>query len=546
MNYNNSFGGINPWVEHWKRCAVAQRKKGRKCPLQFALSTYTKKPTHADLLENIRAVKNKEIRLLEKKYNELKKEYRSSDDLIAVLENEIDERGDNAMMLNYTNKEYNKLGKKYTNLQEQNKDLKKGHQYKDIMYKDLNKKYRDCDNLNDVLQENYDEKEDEYEILNKKYQDLKDLDEKTKQHFYKLQLDYDKANNEISRLDNELIECNVNNSEMIKLYEKSVDKYNKLANEHKDILKSNIELHNKYIELTEFHSQSSRDFTDVMHDYEFQKIESENALRASEKILEIKNVAFDQLENERKHMEILLNTLQNEKDILIAKLFKTNGELEEKITIITQQNLTRDEMTDEINKLIKEKDDQELDMSLLLNKIENSKKEIVKEAEKIYGEYSEFIEYLDKVDEIPDVEQVSEEELYPEEEIRHIPQSTLKELRREPLEDLEYGQREYGESDDEISSDVEVYIEPKQIKPKVIKAKLIKAKPKQTRKFTDDELINIFNSRKPITKKLGRSMSKNDLGFLHSKCLNRKIAQWTGFQKEVLREGYNDCIKALK
>ena len=73
MNYNNSFGGINPWVEHWKRCAVSQRKKGRKCPLQFALSTYTKKSTHADLLENLRSFKNKELRLLEKKYNELKK-----------------------------------------------------------------------------------------------------------------------------------------------------------------------------------------------------------------------------------------------------------------------------------------------------------------------------------------------------------------------------------------------------------------------------------------------------------------------------------------
>ena len=146
---------------------------------------------------------------------------------------------------------------------------------------------------------------------------------------------------------------------------------------------------------------------------------------------------------------MLLNNLQNEYNILITKLHQINNELEEKISEITQQNLTKYEMTNEINKLIKEKDEHEID-----------------------------IEY------------------------------------EEPI--------------------------------KVIKAKLIKAKPKQTRKFTDDELINIFNSRKPITKKLGRSMSKNDLGFLHSKCLNRKIAQWTGFQKEVLREGYNDCIKALK
>ena len=442
MEYNNNYGGIHPWREHWKKCAIDQRKKGKKCPLSFALSTYTKKPTHKEILLDLKNRKDKEINVLLNRNKILKKK----------LENNIDVINSN---------EYEALQTKYFILKAEKKDL-----------------------LNKI------EEYDNFHII------------------------------------------------MKKKYEKSLIKYNKLKDEYEELLRSHIEKKKKYKNLKKINTENIKDMTNIIEDYDDKiKIEQEKVL-AREKIIEMRNITIDQLQNENYQYNIVVGFLEDEKKILNQELDNLNSELNKKINLLSNLDIEKENFNKEIDKLIKEKEDKELEILSLYKKIDDEKNKIDIETEKISEKYTKMLNELSDVDDllIATEEELPSNDLTNEEILNYITNTntnsynqfsvpSIRELNdKNELDEMEYNPIDKNDINKNILS-------------------LIDKKDKK--EINNGILYNFFLSGATLYKNNSEKLSKDQVRYLLLLCSGKEaydLINTKNNSKEDLRSMYNECM----
>jgi len=275
MMYNNTYGGINQWNEHWQKCAIEQKKVGKKCPVTLALSTYTRKPTYAELLLN---TNDSNLKKLEKKYAILRRKYQKTQDhyfnTVETGKRLLQERDDT---INILEDRFNDASIQYDNLLEDNSILQSNLDICDSDFEYIN---------NELIRV-----KDEYNELAAKH--LKQSDE-----YISLIDSFD----ELEQRYNELLEINVNNEDLIHM--------KTMAIKH---LEKEVEFgNNRLLEI-------SRDRDLIIEKYENKENEINNLL--SNETIPLEQLNLIKEENEKIEDELIesLNNLDKQEKIIISK-----------------------------------------------------------------------------------------------------------------------------------------------------------------------------------------------------------------------------------
>lgn len=234
--YNNTYGGaMNQWNKHWQKCAIEQRKKGKKCPISLALSTYTRKPSYAELLElsqksNYEKL-HKKSQQLQKKYFDLQKRY---DDTVKIGTELLNQR-DNS--INILENRFDNAAIEYDRILEDNNILQHNLDVCDQDFENIQQQLKNTiDEYNEIaakylkqseeyihLVDSFNELEDRYNQLldeNINYQDMIDMKIDAIKHLEK----------EIEFGNNRLAEIEQDRDLIIEKYDSKEDEINRLLN----------------------------------------------------------------------------------------------------------------------------------------------------------------------------------------------------------------------------------------------------------------------------------------------------------------------------
>ncbi len=563
MLYSNYYGcgtaTDNTWINHVRAVCAERKQFGKKCSLKFASRSYTKQSVHLDILKDERKQIEKKITDVDKKYKRLLKLYEESqiDNLHHDISNKfLNERN------NDLRKTINNLRTKNQELLEENEDLEEHNENLQSYNDDLHTQAEDLDYENEHLRSythDLQSYNDDLELVNQSIQTELDRSNmvnnelqsdnnrltneinKYNQEISKYRDEIDKLYGDYEKLNDQIFEYETKANIFNHLYLDSVNRYNLLHAEYQKLLNKNIQtlsdLDKKINEFEDYTIDSTQQI--LFQDEKIQVLN--NLIEEKQKILEMKDVAFKQLQNELNNKNDILNDLSKKYNDTVQKFADLNAKYNIDVQRISRQNFEIETIQFQLNELIKEKEKIELELALTLNELDKKAEKIVKDEKKIIDEYNDLLLELqdesNKVDVQLDVIQnggVPREENYDFNEPPPV-MSALKNLVRDDLSELD-DIKERLEERFGLYSDKDKQLEQFE------KLKRPKEKLRSGRKHSNNALINFFNTGKILSKAASKKMLKADLEYLLYGCLKIR-KNYKGASKEMMRSAYNKCIK---